>query len=476
MGRYRASAVVRGVALSAVAGALVAGIPASAGAAGPGGYGFDPAARSLSAATTTSAAGSLEPGGTYRSTLPAEGRAYYRLALDATSTAYVAVTAVPPADAEVAVTDGIRVALQDADGHYCSTDTASVGAARSPRPVTAWGTREAGNGRPACQDAGTYYVVVERLRSSSSSSSTSPSSSSSSSSSSLLSSSSSAWELELTAAVEAPLKEPGPTTAPEAESPDPAPPLAGTARKRPGGNGFSSASPTGQGVWSDALTPGRTLFYKVPVDWGQRLSVTAELGSAADDTGGLVAGALGLSLYNPARVPVDDATVSYGGSQKTAALDDLPPVRYRNRYAVHDAVSGMRFAGSYYLAVHLSERVAERFGDGPFDLTLRVRVEGAERQPGPEYAGPSTPADTFRVTDEDRKAAAIGGGGFAGGLTGGASGGSEAGGGTAMKALAAGGIGAGTLLLVVLGGWTLVARRRAGSAAQTRVRAQNPTA
>ncbi|MFE2262125.1 hypothetical protein [Streptomyces griseosporeus] len=468
MGRYRANAVVRGGVVAAVAGALVAGVPASAGAAGPGGYGFDPAGRALGAATTTSAAGLLEPGGTYRSTLPAEGRTYYRLALDATSTAYVAVTAVPPSGAEVAVTDGIRVAVQDADGHYCSTDTASVGAARTPRPVTAWGTREAGNGRPACQDAGTYYVVVERLRSSSSSSSSSLSSSS-------------AWELELTAAVEAPLKEAGETTAPGTEAPASAPPLAGPARKRPGGNGFAGAAVVGQGVWSDTLTPGRTLFYKVPVDWGQRLSVTAELGSAPDEASGLVAGALGLSLYNPARVPVDDATVSYGGGQKTAALDDLPPVRYRNRYAVHDEVSGMRFAGTYYLAVHLSERITERFGAGPFDLTLRVRVAGAERQPGPGYAGDSTPADTFRVTDEERRAAALGGGGFAGGVTGGvtggASGGADAGGGTAMKALAAGGIGAGTLLLAVLGGWTLVARRRAGSAAtQTRVSAQNPTA
>ncbi|GAA3226764.1 hypothetical protein GCM10020256_37520 [Streptomyces thermocoprophilus] len=169
-------------------------------------------------------------------------------------------------------------------------------------------------------------------------------------------------------------------------------------------------------------------------------------------TSGLVSGALGLHLSNPARVPVDDATVSYGGTPKTAALDALPSVRYANRYAVQDSVSGMRVAGAYYLAVHLSERVAERFGAGPFEVTLRVRVAGAERQPGPEYAGPSVPADAFRVTDEDRTAAAIGSSGLAapaGGSVGGSEGGSEggeaagrsggSGGGTAMKALAAGG-------------------------------------
>jgi hypothetical protein len=465
--------VVRGAVAAVAAGALVAVTPPCAGAAEPGGYGFDPAGRRVTAAPATTTAQLLEPGGTYRSSLPPDGKSYYRLALDAVSTTYVAVTAVPPPGTEVAASDGIRVALQDADGHYCSTDTASIGGARSPRPVTAWGTREAGNGRPACKDAGTYYVAVERLRTSTSSATASGV----------------AWELELTAAAEAPLKRPGPTSAPEAEPSESLPPPAGPARRRPGGSGFASAAPVGEGAWSATLAPGQTLFYKVPVDWGQRLSATAELSSAPATTSGLVSGALGLHLSNPARVPVDDATVSYGGTPKTAALDALPSVRYANRYAVQDSVSGMRVAGAYYLAVHLSERVAERFGAGPFEVTLRVRVAGAERQPGPEYAGPSVPADAFRVTDEDRTAAAIGSSGLAapaGGSVGGSEGGSEggeaagrsggSGGGTAMKALAAGGIGGGTLLLGVLGAWTLLARRRAASGAQTRVRAQNPTA
>lgn len=57
----------------------------------------------------------------------------------------------------------------------------------------------------------------------------------------------------------------------------------------------------------------------------------------------------------------------------------------------------MRFAGSYYLVVHLAAQVADRFGEGPFGLTLRVRVAGSAGT-GPAYAGAANPEtfSTFR--------------------------------------------------------------------------------
>ncbi len=70
----------------------------------------------------------------------------------------------------------------------------------------------------------------------------------------------------------------------------------------------------------------------------------------------------------------------------------------------------MRFAGSYYLVVHLAAQVADDFGDGPFGLTLRVRLGGAART-GPEYAGESEPKGVFEVSAQDREAAPEGGGG-----------------------------------------------------------------
>jgi hypothetical protein len=159
-------------------------------------------------------------------------------------------------------------------------------------------------------------------------------------------------------------------------------------------------------VWQDDVEPGGTLFYKVPVDWGQQLSVTAELGGSNGGSG-YVTRALDLSLYNPVRGSVDEAGLGYRGSQRSAALEPLPPVEYRNRYSVVDHENGMRFAGSYYLVVHLAAQLADDFGQGPFPVTLRVRVAGTAHA-GPGYAGRSEPRNIFDVTAQDRAAAVTG--------------------------------------------------------------------
>ncbi|MEU6256559.1 hypothetical protein [Streptomyces sp. NPDC047043] len=404
--------------------AAAAGTPSGdAGSA----YAFAEGARTVDGAAGTTDAETLEPGKSYRSSLPKGAKVYYGLELDEPSNTYVSVTAVPRAGAKLSVTDGIRVSVQDADSHSCSYQSASFGAAQSPHPITAWGARTTAPATPVCKGAGTYYVVVERVGTAESSSG--------------------AWDLELAAATEPPLTKAGGTSSPTAwDSASPAP-LTGQAKHSQGGAGYSRATAVGQGVWRADISPGQTLFYKVPVDWGQQLYATAELGSQSGGSQGYAIDALDLALYNPVRAAVEDASVGYDGKQKTAPLAPVPAVDYSNRYAVINQVNGMRFAGSYYLVVHLSAGVADAFGDGPFGLTLRVRVKGAP-QAGPGYAGQSVPSNTFEVTAQDQQAAADGGAG---------------GGDAAMKAVAVGGIGAGTVVLVVLGVWTVTARRGAGT-------------
>ncbi|CAM5627272.1 Secreted protein OS=Streptomyces glaucescens OX=1907 GN=SGLAU_17085 PE=4 SV=1 [Streptomyces glaucescens] len=434
----RSSAVRARVAVTGVVmGALTALTPASASAdthrstyadtysdADARAYAFAADARPVPGATGTTDAALLEPGGTYRSTLPADGAAYYRLALDTESTAYVSATAVPDPAATVSASDGIKVSVQDTDSRSCSYDSATVGASRSPRPITAWGTREAGKAR--CEGSGTYYVVVERTGATAGPVSE-------------------PWELELTVATEPRTARTGATSAPKGwDSASPAPP-GDEPERRPGGSGFDTATAVGQGVWTADVEPGRTLFYEVPVDWGQQLYATAELGSAGgtDGTGhDFAAAALNLSLHNPVRALVEDAGTGYDGRQQSASLDPLPPVDYANRYAPTDRVRGLRFAGSYYLVVHLAARVAEKVGPGPYGLTLRVRVKGDARN-GPLYAGRSVPAGLFEVTDGERQASA-GGTGGGGGL---------------MTAVAVGGLGAGTAILAGLAVWVVRARR-----------------
>ncbi|WP_145868302.1 hypothetical protein [Streptomyces capillispiralis] len=392
----------------------------------PGTYAFAEDAGSVEGTVSAADAEELVPGRTYRSTLPARGKVYYRLELDATTNIYASATAVPPAGRTASVIDGVKVTVEDGEGRACDVDTASFGAAGSPHPVAAWAMREISPRRSLCQEAGAYYVAVERVDPDGKGSSPDP------------------WEMELTAMTEPPLERATATTAPREWNSAPPRPVAGQPERRPGGAGFARATPVGHGVWRDDIRPGQTLFYKVPVDWGRQLHATAELGGSGSGGSGYVAAALDLDLYNPARGPVADAGLGYDGTQKAESLAPLPPVAYVNRHAVSRQVGAMRFAGSYYLVAHLSAGVADDFGDGPVPLTLRVGLSGTA-QDGPGYAGESVPSGVFSVTGEDRRAASEG---------------AAAGDDTAFRALAVGGIGMGSALLVGLGAWTLVARRR----------------
>ncbi len=387
-------------------------------------YAFTEDARRIEGAGSTADAVGLEPGRTYRSTLPPDAKVFFRLELDDTETVYASATAVPPPGTGVAVADGVKVTVEDADGRSCDGDTAIFGAPGSPHPVAAWAMREISPRRSLCAEAGTYYVTVERASPDARGASPDP------------------WELELRTVSEPGTKTPDGTAAPGAWDSATQAPVQGTAQRRSGGAGFAQAARLGEGVWRDDIRPGQTLFYRVPVDWGRQLHATAELGSSGTDASRYVASALTLDVYNPVRGHVEDLSVGYNGGQKSKALKPLPPVAYENRYASGQQVSAVRFAGAYYLVAHLSPEVAEDYGDGPVPLTLRVRLGGAARN-GPDYAGGTVPADVFTVDG--------------GAISGGAGGAGDE---TLYRVLAAGGIGTGSALVVGLGVWTVVARRR----------------
>ncbi|MGA4840808.1 hypothetical protein [Streptomyces sp. G45] len=409
--------------------------------------------------------------GSYRSAIKHPGptgttELYYRLELNRTDNAYVSVTALPSLGSRVGYADGITVSVQDANGFLCDSGEAHFGSSRSPRPLTASALRDAG-GDSRCARAGTYYLVVERTTPSRTPGSTSTEKPSTPEE----------WDLELYVASEPGLARPAATTAPlEADPenpPSPAPPT-GAARPRAGGTSFASAPALAKGVWDDRVKPGQTRYYRVPVDWGQRLSATVELGGSAEPRTGasggrtargtrgddFVSGGLVVSLFNPARRPVDDVQASYDGRQRSADLPALPPVAYENRYARLTRASEVRFAGWYYLAVHLSPDVAPLFGDDPVGLTLRVDVSGKPRR-GPAYAGEARPENEFAVTERDEDAAREGSAadGPAKQASGVASDAGDDAGDEAMMIVAAAGIGTGTVLVAVLGVWTLVARR-----------------
>ncbi|MET9494008.1 hypothetical protein [Streptomyces sp. NPDC006552] len=427
----------------------------------------------------------LRTGETYRSSLGAgtSGAAYYSVELDGAANAYVSAVAVPPLGREVkaAYSDGMTVTLQDRNGNRCDSERATFRSGAYPRPVAAAAERLVRPGMLRCQSAGTYYVVVERKTDTASTRE--------------------AWGLELKVATEPGLVAAAPTQGPEAWPSASVPPPTGKSARRTGGTGFNDAVAMPAGVWKDDILPGESHFYRVPVDWGQQLFLDAELGSSAGDGSrrGVVTGALAMELYNPARAAVAAQEASYAGAPTSAAFDPLPPVAYENRYLMRDSQAAMRVAGWYYLKVTLNPAMAQKFGDKESGLTLRVTVDGEERQ-RPDYV--RDPGE-FQVTAEDRAAAergeggavwdrtgagvgadrGEGGGASQGGSAGGADGGggnSGSGGGSAgssssssssaasatssvdgrMMLLGVAGIGTGTVLVLWLGVWRVVAVRR----------------
>ncbi|MCX5398287.1 hypothetical protein [Streptomyces sp. NBC_00102] len=425
----------RGVRAASAAVAAMCAVLALSGpahAADPAPYAFDPGAKRVTGAVANADAPPLEAGSVYRSSIKPGEKLYYRVNLDATSDAYVSAVVVPRSpEAVVAYGDGITVSIRDRNDSPCGSDDALVGSAEFARPMSAYAVRTVKEGSSYCQEAGAYDVLIERK--------------------SKETSSPEEWDLEIRHDVEPALKEPGsqPTAAAtEFASEPPAPlPMSAPRAARSGGTGFNDATGLEPGEWKDALSPGQNRFYRVPVDWGQQLFVTAELSNSNASTAYL-GNALSLSLANPALGHVDDAVLSYSGRPASVSLDPLPPVAWSNRYASADAVSAMRFAGWYYVSVGLSPEVAEKYGSGPVKLTLTVQVKN-EAQASP-YAGA---AGIFGVSDDDRDMARSG------------QSAPQAAKSATLRLVGVAGIGAGTVLVLGLGVWTLLARRGQGQGA-----------
>ncbi|MFF1359063.1 hypothetical protein [Streptomyces sp. NPDC058297] len=449
-------AVAVPVAVVALPGVAVAGDSAP--------YVFAHGAKSVQGALTSTDAAELKAGETYRSSIEVgakgagldsgsgaketAGTRHYRVDLDGSSDTYVSAVAVPKigADVKVAFNDSISVTLRDRQGNRCDSEVAAFRSAEYPRPIAATAERVVREGGGRCQDAGAYDVVVTRK--------TAPDSTRE------------RWDLELSVFSEPALKSPPATTGSGAwSSASPRPPASIPSERR-GGTGFNDAQSLRQGVWKDRIRPGQTLFYRVPLDWGQQLFTEAELGTSAGDAGrrGFVPNALSVALYNPARTPVTSKDASYGGESSAAALDSLPPVAYENRYLSRADEAGVRFAGWYYLKVSLTPEMKGTFGDKESGLTLRLTVQGD---------GASAPAyvrdpGAFQVTDADRAAAERGsaqGGGASLPSAGGQGDERAAQGGSSrtnrMTVVGIAGIGTGSVLVLGLGVWTYVARRRA---------------
>ncbi|WP_069462176.1 hypothetical protein [Actinacidiphila rubida] len=395
---------------------------------------WQPRGTVLAGAATTADPPAMRPGVTYRDTIkPGETR-FYGITLDARTSTSVSAFAVPPAGARVAFRDGIELKLQGPDGSDCDQSAAHFEDDGDARPIgTAVSRLITGHRLDVCQDADQYTLQVHRT----SDGAADPE----------------AWPLELRSFAE-PALAPG-TAASAAPAviggASPTPLITGTPHQASGGTSFDTAAAVRTGIWRDRVPAGATRFYKVPVDWGQQVTVFADFSSAPDgDAGAFVASGVRLTAYSPVRQLVDGGNRSYAG--RPVSLDEqLARVAYGNRTAYDSRVAAVRYAGWYYFAVTVHPGVAQAV-DGPLPVTLRVEVAGPA-QPGPAYDGDARAAGIgvgpHDMASADGAAATAGGG---------------AGHAAALRLVAFAAFGTGTALLLVLAVWSAVARRRATAA------------
>ncbi|WP_152427976.1 VWA domain-containing protein [Dietzia sp. UCD-THP] len=147
-----------------------------------------------------------------------------------------------------------------------------------------------------------------------------------------------------------------------------------------GGTSFNGADAVGPGTYSDALVPGETRFYRVPVEWGERLALGLRVP-------GSVRGALDhiqLEVANPFRVKPSTAvrTTFEDGPEEVFLLDTIP-VQYRNRDGDQE-MSVQSQAGEHYIMVSLNDgsNSLPRGIEQPFELAVAIDGEPA---PGPDW-------------------------------------------------------------------------------------------
>ncbi|MFF7728201.1 hypothetical protein [Streptomyces sp. NPDC008001] len=358
--------------------------------------------------------------GTYTDTIAPGGKKFYSVELDAKSDVYVSVVAAPAPGVPVSPEDGVRVSLRHEAGEECGVGEAKFHGADSSHPLADYAVRSLQPGVRTCRRAGRYHVVVERAKPLGASG---------------------AFPTELKYMAEPGLKKNAATTAASGSrnaGPAPAPP-AGASRPVVGGTGFNDAAPVGAGTWKDEALPGQTRFYRIPVPWGQRISVTADVPRAFAPAGFNAPGGVRLALNNPARGFVAETVEDYQGRDRSVSLATAPVAYDNRRRSRGDAASAMRIAGWYYLQVGLHPKVGEVVSRA-VPVTLRITLDGAPRS-GPVYDGDATAAG-FGVT-ADPEAVADDGSARR----------------EMLRTVGYAGVSTGSALLCWLGGWWFAARR-----------------
>ncbi|MFF9480439.1 hypothetical protein [Streptomyces sp. NPDC014733] len=338
--------------------------------------------------------------GQYTDTIGPNEKRYYAVDLDAAATADLSATVAPRPGAAVDASDALHTEIAYGADGVCDSATERFGQREGATPLASGLSRvPSESGYRSCDKAGRYWFAVERKAAPGSDAAR--------------------WPLELTFHVEHPLKK-GVTPAQSA-------PEYGTGGKDAtlpasapqdvrGGTGFNDARTLKQGVWRDRLLPAQTLWYKVPVGWGQQLRYDVQFANepTVNDRGVHYSYAA-TQVYTPDRVPVGTGTGEftprklYAGKPTSLQMGTVP-VAWSNRYESGTHVVPVHRAGSFYLAVTLGAEAAEIARNPEVGVVLRVAVLGtAKSGPGAD-AGRATHTASGDAAPEEHNAAVPGGG------------------------------------------------------------------
>ncbi|WP_328673882.1 VWA domain-containing protein [Streptomyces sp. NBC_00322] len=315
--------------------------------------------------------------GQYLDTIGPGEKRYYGVELDSLSTVDFSATAVPQPGAAVDTFDVLRTSIAYGTDSACETSTQHFFQKEGATPLTSAVARipsEKGTG--GCDRAGRYWLVVERQ--------------------SKKDSDAARWPLELTYGTEKQLPT-GVTPAqsqPEYGAGDKGAQLpTGDPRDVTGGTGFNDARQIGQGVWRDKVLPSQTLWYRVPVGWGQQLRYDVEFANEPTVEGSSSVWSYGATqVFTPGRAPVGGGTgefnpqTIYNGRPMALEMGTVP-VAWTNRHESNPNVIPVHTKGAFYIAVTLGAKAAEIAENPQIGVVLRVAVLGDELA-GPQHDAP----------------------------------------------------------------------------------------
>jgi Ca-activated chloride channel family protein len=172
----------------------------------------------------------------------------------------------------------------------------------------------------------------------------------------------------------------------------------GSAPARLGGTSFSNSTEVTAGSWRDSVATGETIFYRLRLEPGQRLRVTAETPAPKSawhlDAAEVVT--TRVNVYSPARVSLTEQTANLQGRGAVRVTAASPQVRVRNREVPPPAsyldpnVTTAAIAGDYFVSLQLDPLQAYLSGR-VMQVRLSLAIDG-QVSGQPEYATSTSPS------------------------------------------------------------------------------------